>query len=184
MEIKKFNTSVAKQPTLTTGTKVVNPVLLQQNIVTIINERIGDEYTAHYFYRNAANWCREVNYKKAAAFFESEANSELEHSKGLQDYLTQWNIIPTIPSTQTNFQFNSLLDIINAAYQMEYSLFEKYSKNQQVLFSEHSATFNFFQKYVDIQNEAVSEYADLLNGLMLVNYEDKFQVLYFEQTYF
>jgi len=67
---------------------------------------------------------------------------------------------------------------------MEYSLLEKYSKNQQELFSVHSATFNFLQKYVDTQNDAVSEYADLLNGLMLVNYEDKFQVLYFEQTYF
>jgi len=62
MEIKKFNSNIAKQSTLVTGTKVVSPISLPQNIVSTINERIGDEYTAHYFYRNAANWCREVNY--------------------------------------------------------------------------------------------------------------------------
>lgn len=113
-----------------------------------------------------------------------KANGELEHSKGLQDYLTQWNVIPTIPQAQTTFNFSGLIDIINQAYQMEYSLLEKYSKNQQELLTTHPATFNFIQKYVDIQNGEVSEYADLLNGAVLVNYEDKFQVLYFEQTYF
>lgn len=187
MEIKKFNQPISTKQVATpnqTVAKVINPVLLPEEIVSEINQRIGDEYHAHYFYRNAANWCKEVNYKKAASFFESEANSELEHSKGLQDYLTQWNIIPTIPQAQTKFEFGGLVDIINQAYQMEYDLLQKYSTNQQSLLSSHPATFNFIQKYVDLQNGSVAEYADLLNGAMLVDYNDKFQVLYFEQTYF
>lgn len=163
---------------------LVTPVSLTDDIVSIFNERIGDEYTAHYFYRNAANWCRNANYKKATAFFDGEANSELEHAQGLQDYLTQWNLIPSIPSAPSNQSFTSLIDIINKAYNLEYGLFMKYSKDQQSLLGVHPATFNFIQKYVDIQNDSVAEYSDLLNALQLVNIENKLDVLIFEDKYF
>lgn len=163
---------------------LVSPSKLPANIEDTFNERIGDEYTAHYFYRNAANWCRNANYKKAAAFFEAEANSELDHAKGLQDYLTQWNLIPAIPAAPSNQKFEGLVDIINNAYKLEYALFGKYSKDQQAILAEHPATFNFIQKYVDIQNDAVGEYSDLLNALQLVNIESKLDVLVFEDKYF
>jgi ferritin len=163
---------------------IVTPNTLPEEIFTAFNERIGDEYTAHYFYRNAANWCRNANYKKATAFFESEANSELEHAKGLQDYLTQWNMIPTIPAAPTNHTFNGLAEIIGKAYQMEYGLLLKYSQNQQQFLGTHPATFNFVQSYVNIQNDAVGEYSDLLNALQLVNAENKLDLLIFEDKYF
>lgn len=163
---------------------IANPSTLPEEIFAAFNERIGDEYTAHYFYRNAANWCRNANYKKATAFFEAEANSELEHAKGLQDYLTQWNMIPEIPSAPTNQAFAGLAEIIGKAYQMEYGLLMKYSQNQQQFLGTHPATFNFVQGYVNIQNDAVGEYSDLLNALQLVNAENKLDLLIFEDKYF
>lgn len=197
MEIKKFNTQAQSQaqaqgqaqaeeiaPNAPIETGLSTPKKLSDNIITMFNERIGDEYTAHYFYTNAANWCKDKNYKKAAAFFQAEAQSELEHAKGLQDYLTQWNVLPTLPQVPTNQAFETLVDIINKAYGIEFNLLGKYSKDQQSLLSVHSATFNFIQKYVDIQNESVAEYSDLLNALKLVDWTNKFEVLYFEQTYF
>lgn len=185
MEIKKFGTQNQAQnqkPSKVEG--ISNPVKLEEGIVSILNERIGDEYTAHYFYRNASNWCKDKNYKKAASFFEAEANSELEHAKGLQDYLIQWNIYPTIPGTPTSADFSGLVDIINKAYEMEYGLFQKYSGDQKTMFEMHPSTFNFIQKYVDIQNDSIGEYSDLLNAINLVDSNNKFEVLYFEQTYF
>jgi ferritin len=149
-----------------------------------LNERIGDEYKAYYFYRNAANWCKGANYNKAAEFFENEASAELEHSKGVQDYLTQWNIVPTIPQAPTNVTFTSLVDVINKAYEMEYGLLEKYSMDQIAFAEIHPATFNFIQKYVDIQNNEVSEYSDLLNALELIDCNNKLDVLFFEKNYF
>jgi ferritin len=191
MEIRKFATQAQAQPSRMNQTVVpennntpITPRPLNENIINIFNERLGDEYTAYYFYRNAANWCKNMNYKKAAAFFESESEGELGHAKGLQDYLTQWNIIPQIPQAPTTQNFSSLVDIINKAYNLEYNLLEKYSENQKMLSNEHPATFNFIQKYVDIQNGEVSEYSDLLNAAVLVDTNDKFQTLYFEQTYF
>lgn len=187
MQIKKFIKgatleNVDTQLEKTTG--LVNPKNLPNEVIEVLTERIGDEYTAYYFYRNAANWCKDKNYKKAAAFFESEASGELGHSMGIQDYLTQWNTVPTVPQVQTTRQFESLVDIINQAYELEYNLLLKYSKDQQSFLNLHPATFNFVQKYVDIQNGEVSEYSDFLNALNLIDHTDKYQVLYFEQTYF
>ena len=160
------------------------PKKLDKDIVEILDARIGDEYGAHYFYRNAANWCKNVNYNKAAAYFENEANSELEHAKGLQDYLVQWNLLPAIPQAPTRQDFDNLIDIIRKAYEMEYNLLQKYSGDQKTFLNQHPATFNFIQKYVDIQNESVAEYSDLLNAIELINIDNKLDVLFFEKNYF
>jgi len=163
---------------------VKTPKGLPEEIVAMLEARIGDEYKAHYTYRSAANWCKNANYKKAAAYFEAEANSELEHAKGLQDYLTQWNIMPQIPAVDPAREFNGLVDIVNQSYTMEYSLLMAYSGQQVELVDLHPATHNFIQKYVNIQNEAVGEYSDLLNALCLINPDNKLDLLYFEKRYF
>ena len=114
----------------------------------------------------------------------SKASSELEHAQGLQDYLVQWNLLPAIPQAPTRTDFTNLIDIIEKAYQLEYNLLEKYSGDQKSFHNEHPATFNFIQKYVDIQNSSVGEYSDLLNAIQLINPENKLDVLFFEKNYF
>jgi ferritin len=163
---------------------IIKPKTLPEDVISLLNERIGDEYKAHFFYRNAANWCKDANYNKAGKFFEGEALNELEHSKGLQDYLIKWNTVPTIPSAPTTESFGSLADIINKAYELEYTLLMKYSTDLPGLLSKHAATFNFIQGYVNIQDEEVSEYSDLLNALELINVDNKLDVLFFEKKYF
>jgi len=163
---------------------LIKPKTLPEEVIGLLNERIGDEYKAYFFYRNAANWCKDANYNKATEFFEGEATNELEHSKGLQDYLTQWNTVPTIPAAPTTESFASLPDIINKAYELEYTLLMKYSTDLPGLLSKHAATFNFIQGYVDFQNGEVAEYADLLNALELINVDNKLDVLFFEKNYF
>lgn len=156
---------------------------LGEETIKELTDRLKDEYTAHYFYRNAANWCRDMNYKKATAFFEAEAVTELEHAKGLQDYMTDFNIIPTIPSAETTKTFNSLPQIIKEAYKIELDLMLAYNGSSSKLFSKDLTTFDFLQGYREIQKESVVEYNDLINALELVNENNKFEVLYFEQTY-
>ena len=43
--------------------------------------------------------------------------------------------------------------------------------------------YDFLTTYRDEQREAVAEYNDLLDAIDLIDKDDKFQVLYFEQTY-
>ena len=189
--MKTFHESIIPKPMIpnlgdsnSNITQPVQPKKLPKSVVQILTERIVDEYNAYFLYRNAANWCKYANYKKAAAFFEKEAEGELGHAKGLQDYLVQWNCLPEIRTPETIATFVDLIDIINKAYTIEYELLEKYSDSLNQVLQSHPATFNFLQKYVDIQNGEVEEYSDFLNALELININNKFEILYFENTYF
>lgn len=164
--------------------EVKQPVSLPTEIVNMIQERIGGEYKAHFAYRAAANWCKNANYKKASVFFDEGAQEELTHAKDLQDYLTQWNILPEIPPANPHYDFKGLVHIIDEIYDVEYKLLLDYSKNALSVLNSHPATFNFFQKYIDIQNKSVGEFSDLLNALCLININNKLDLLVFEERYF
>ena len=166
------------------STSIKTPKTLADTSVKILTDRLGDEYTAHYFYRNATNWCAGIGYMKAAAFFAQEAENELDHAKGLQKYLVDWNVMPLLPSIKPNVTFSDLIDIINKAYALEYALFESYNRDSKQLFDTDLTTFDFLTTYRTGQTESVIEYSDLLNAAELVNIDNKFEILYFEQTYF
>lgn len=166
------------------STTIKTPKTLADASVKILTDRLGDEYTAHYFYRNATNWCAGIGYLKAAAFFAQEAENELEHAKGLQKYLVDWNVMPLLPSIKPNVTFSDLIDIVNKAYALEYALFESYNRDSKQLFDTDLTTFDFLTTYRTGQTESVIEYSDLLNAAELVNIDNKFEILYFEQTYF
>ena len=170
--------------TQATQGSIKTPRTLADTSISRLNERLKDEYGAHYFYRNAHNWCAGEGYLKAAAFFAEEADAELKHAEGIQKFLVDWNVIPTMPSIKGNVTFTNLIDIVNKAYQIEYALFEAYIKDSKELFASDLNTFDFLTGYRNGQNQSVIEYSDLLNAAMLVNVENNFEVLYFEQTYF
>lgn len=172
------------QEQIQVGGPLLKPNTLSPEVEAMLNEDLGEEYKAYFFYRNAANWCKGVNYAKAAAFFDGEAAAELTHAQGIQDYLTQWNLIPQIPQVQTIVPFESLQDIVTKAYNLEFNLLQKYSADQQSLLTLHPATFNFIQTYVNYQVEEVAEYSDLLNALELIDTNNRLDVLYFENQYF
>jgi ferritin len=179
-EIITVSTPMTSNPTPTP----MSPRTLDPTIVSALEARLKDEYTAHLIYKNAANWCKNVNYKHAAAFFEAEAADELTHAQKLQDYLTQWNVLPQIPVCAVPNTLTSLVDCINVAYEFEYALLKSYSDLQNAMDGPHPATFNFIQQFVDIQNESVGVFSDLLNGLMLVDVTNKLDLLVFEGEYF
>lgn len=165
-------------------TIIKKPNTLRSEVLNLLNARIGDEYAAHFFYRDAANWCHNMSYKKAAAFFDGEANNELEHAIKLQEYITSWDGFPVIPQAVTNRKFTNLAEIVVGAYDMEYGLFQKYMENSKVIFNLDLATFDFLVFFRTEQTAAVAEYADLLNALQLINPENNFELLYFENEYF
>lgn len=162
----------------------VNLYKLDTKTIKILTDRIKDEYLAHYYYRAAANWCQDMNYKKAAEFFKNEAEDELQHAQGIQEYMVDFNVIPEIPQASTNHKFDNLIDIVIGAYKIELALMKEYNKDSQELFTTDITTFDFLTKYREFQKGAVVEYNDLINASELIDKTDKFQVLYFEQTYF
>lgn len=163
---------------------VLLPKTLTEEIITSINDALVEEYTAHYFYRGAANWCAGVAYNKAAAFFTAEAAAELEHAEKLQKYLVDWNCTPKLPSVKFSGEFKSLIDVVNKSYAIEYQLGSKYMNWATQVFSKHLMTFNFLQEFVDIQNQSIAEYSDLLNAAQLIDVDKKLDLLHYEERYF
>lgn len=184
--VKKNRVSEQDETETTEDTKTSQPDLykLSPKVVEILTDRIKDEYYAHYLYRTAANWCHDMNYKKAAAFFDADANTELEHAQTIQKYLADFNIVIKMPQSETSFEFKDLIDIIYKAYNFELELMKSYNKDSHDVFQEDITTFDFLQQFRDIQRDSVVEFNDLINASNLVDMSDKFQVLYFEQTYF
>lgn len=162
----------------------LEPKKLKDEVQSYLTDRLIDEFTAYYFYLNAGNWCNGQGFLNAGKFFINESNSELEHARKIQDYLISWNIQPTIPQVETNFSTDGLVSIINESYKLEYELLLKYSDNSKQCLVKDINTFTFLQTFLQIQNQSVQEYSDILNVLNLIDYNDKFQLLYFEQQYF
>jgi hypothetical protein len=92
--------------------------------------------------------------------------------------------MPIIPPVKMIPSFTNLIDIVNKAYEMEYNLFLSYNSNSASVFPTDLATFDFLQELRKIQNQAITEYSDLLNAAQLVNVSNNFEVLYFEGKYF
>jgi ferritin len=167
-----------------TMAKALNPKELGSASVKVINDRLVDEYTAHFFYRIASNWCRGVGYNNAAVFFEKEAANELGHAEILQKYLVDWNVTPTMPSVKPSITFSGLIDVVNKAYALEYDLFTKYNSDSVEIMQKDITTFDFLQQFRQGQFESITEYSDLLNAAQLIDPTNLLDILHFEEIYF
>ena len=172
------------QNVISEQSEILLPKTLPQELVDHINSALAEEYTAHYFYRAAANWCQGVAYIKAAAFFEAEASTELEHAVKLQKYLVDWNCTPQLPTVKFSGEFASLIDIVNKAYAIEYKLGDKYNEMSAEIFAKHLPTFDFLQEFRTIQTESIAEYSDKLNAAQLIDVSNKLDLLHYEERYF
>ena len=63
-------------------------------------------------------------------------------------------------------------------------ILQSYSQIQMEVDGMHPATFNFIQEFVDIQNPSVGVFSDLLNALLLVDYNNKLDLLMFKDKHF
>lgn len=162
------------------------PVKLNSQIVALLQDRLEDEMTAFYFYRDASNYCENVGYFKAAAYFAKESTDELAHAKGIEKYLTSWNVMPKLGQIDAqNNSFKGLEDIIERSYTIEYSLYEAYEETSMKIFKmEDLCVFDFLQEYRKKQKDSVAEYSDMLNVLEGINTDSKFEMLMLEENLF
>ena len=162
------------------------PETLNRKTIEALFIRLNDEYTAFYFYRSASNWCKNVGFFKAAEYFANESADELKHAYGIENYLVDWNVDvlqPFLNPPKVNFL--NLVDIIEKAYNLEFSLYQGYEITSQEIISRNEfSTFDFLSKYREIQTKSVAEYSDMLNTLDGVDIRDKFQLLLLEENLF
>ena len=161
------------------------PTVLSKEIVKLISPRISDEQYASYFYRDASNYLKGIGFNLAAKYFAKESADELTHSSILENYLVDWNIHPELDTidAQDN-EFSGLIDVIEKAYTLEFSLYEAYEKTTMSVFEKgDTCTFFFLAQFNDIQRKAVAEYSDMLNMLEGVE-DEKCDLLLLEEKLF
>lgn len=166
--------------------KIEKPEVLSQQVVSLLLERLPDEFKAFYFYRSATNWCQNKGFFKASAFFKAESDDELTHAKKIEDYLVDWNVTPNLPIiTPPVLEFSDLIDVVEKAYDMEFALYEGYEDTSMKIFKTGDlCVFDFLQFFRVTQKEAVAEYSDKLNVVEGANRGSKFEMLMLEETLF
>lgn len=164
---------------------MIKPNKLPQEVVSLLNERLKDEFNAYYLYRSATNWCRNIGYMKAADYFAKESEDELSHAKKIEDFLVQWNVTPELPSIQKpELTFKDLVEIIEKAYKTEYDLYEKYEDTSaKIMKIGDICVFDFLLFFRSVQTQSVAEYSDMINILTGVE-PSKFNLLLLEENLF
>ena len=162
------------------------PEKLSQPVINLLLPRLQDEFNAAYFYRSASNWCKNVGYFKAGAFFDKESEDEFGHAKKIENYLVDWNVTPALPTIpKPTLEFANLAEVISKAYEMEYALYEEYEDTSMKIFKTGDlCVFDFLQQYRTGQKDAVAEYSDKINMLEGTNTESKFEMLMLEENLF
>ena len=153
---------------------------LEPNEIAIIMPRVQDELNARYFYESAAMWCRMNGYDKAAQYFTSEAEQENKHYNIWAEYLADWNVQINFPPIPKPMQFESLINVLEQQYLIEFALFEAYEKDAIAMFPIGQNEYSIIQKFIKIQSASVIESNNLLtkaynyltNDPNLVNFEE------------
>ena len=161
----------------------MTPQVLDKKIVSLLEDRLKDEYKAHYHYQAASNWCKNLGYSGGEKFFLKESTDELAHARKLQDYLSDWNVIPNLTSIEKpKVDFKNLYELVCMSYELELDLYKKYNSTSADVLPLDPSVFTFLDDFREIQTSSVAEYATLINKMDLIDSTDKFQVFYFDQT--
>lgn len=164
---------------------MIKPKQLPSTILSLLNERLKDEYYAFYLYRYLGNCLQNMGYKLAAKHFHEESEEELCHAKKIEQFIISWNEEPTLFAIKLDCDCEGIPDAVEHAYKTEYELYEKYEETSvNVMDKGDVCVFDFLQYFRDIQVKSVSYYADLINMLEGVNSKDKVSILLMEQKLF
>jgi ferritin len=156
--------------------------ILSEPVKAKLNSLIGEELKAMYTYVYAANWCQNAGYLKAYDFFLKESGEEKEHSEALQKYILDLGCTPELHQIEApEFEFESLTDVIYAAYDMEVSLGEQYSEFASEVVSVDAMTLTKIQDFIKIQTEAIGFYGDICSVSQGLS-NNKFEQLILEKA--
>lgn len=138
---------------------------LDKEINSLIDEAVGYEFAAQYFYTSAFSFCALKNYTGGKAFFHKEAHDEKEHADRLIEYAADWGHSVKLNDVLMPDKVKDLGDIIRQALTMEYDLCEFYKKAyKRAIDKQVNTAIALFSDYVRIQDEAVREYSNLLQS--------------------
>jgi ferritin len=124
-----------------------------------LTSRLNDEWQAAQFYQAGAIWAGANNFDKMKEFAYAESSDEIEHAKGIQDFMADLGMIAERDGVYMNFTFTDYPNFIDQALVMETKLAEAYEADY-ISASDCPIVQEFLLKYIKIQRKAVIEYMD------------------------
>lgn len=136
--------------------------ILSDKVESKLNKLIGEELYAMYAYKAMANWCQDAGFLQAHKFFLEESSDEKSHAEILEQYILDMGCVPSLTKIDApESSFNTLSDVIYAAYDMEVSLGEKYAEFALECSKEDFMTLTKIQEFIKIQTESIGFFGDI-----------------------
>jgi ferritin len=147
--------------------------MLKPSIEAILNQQIAVESQASYKYLALASWCDTEGYSGAAKFLYEHSDEERMHMLKLFRYINDKGgkaIVP--PVEKPRFEFSSLREVFEYAYQGEISVTESIHNIASMCLKESDfTTQNFIQWYINEQLEEENLYRGILDRMKLIGNE-------------
>jgi ferritin len=142
--------------------------LITQPVNAILQQAISEELYASNFYKHLSNQCQRLGLFGAAKYFHSESSDELDHYQKIADYLNDRGSVAEVPAIdECDIIIKNLQDAIEAAYDIEVDLGNKYGKWYSSLLSVDPFTSQFLLQYIEIQRKSIGSLGDWLSRLKL-----------------
>ena len=147
--------------------------MLSPEISKLLNDQVNAEYFASNVYLQLSAWCEKNGLEGSAKFFREHSLEERAHMDKIFDYMAecgqdiQIEAIPQPPS-----EFNTLMDVINAAYQHELKVTAMIKNIAQVATkTEDYTTFNFIEWFIAEQHEEEVLFGKILDKAKMLGFD-------------
>jgi len=144
--------------------------ILNESTASIIAEAVYQELTASHTYKHLANYMQRIGYFGASKYFQTESANELEHYQKHVEFINNMGGVVSLPALEEITEtFSSLKSALQYAYNMELTLLEAYCQwYNTLLINVDIVTAQHLLQFIQIQQESVGEYGDLLSRVTVV----------------
>jgi ferritin len=141
--------------------------VLNEKMITLLNYRIQQEEMSSRLYLAMSLWLDVNGYTGAAKKWKEYSNEEKAHADWSYKYLTDLNIIPTIPALEEPIsEFKGLPEIIMESYKHELKITKQCQEfAKEALSISDFMTFGIAQKFVTEQIDELAKTNTLVDKL-------------------
>lgn len=144
--------------------------MVSEKIEKALNEQIGLEGYASFYYLAMASWCEDQGLEGCANFMHRQSEEERVHMLKLFHYINEMDGFAITPAiAQPPLKFDSVQEMFKLVYQHEQKVTQSiHSLVALSLEEKDHSTYNFLQWYVEEQREEEALMRTILDKIKLI----------------
>jgi len=145
--------------------------MLDQKIIDVLNHRISREEFSSRLYKYMGLWLRTKGYGNLSTLYMAYSKEELEHANWAVEYLTNYNITPTLKDLVSPvMDFSSCMQILEETLAHELQITRECEKLHDLgVQLKKPSLQKLALKYCKEQDEEISKALDLLDHAKLTD---------------